>query len=51
MGPPNVDPLYSSYHHSHPPLAERLGAISAALKKTDGDALKKSAAPAAKIKA
>ena len=23
----NVDPLYSSYHYSHPPLAERLRAI------------------------
>eukprot|EP00245_Coleochaete_scutata_P015436 TRINITY_DN687_c0_g1_i1.p1 TRINITY_DN687_c0_g1~~TRINITY_DN687_c0_g1_i1.p1 ORF type:complete len:429 (+),score=85.40 TRINITY_DN687_c0_g1_i1:15-1301(+) len=35
----NVDPLYSAYHHSHPHLAERLGAIdkaeSSTTKKTD----------------
>jgi STE24 endopeptidase len=29
----NVDPLYSSYHYSHPPLAERLKAIDSGLKK------------------
>ncbi|KAL4448266.1 hypothetical protein ABPG75_005485 [Micractinium tetrahymenae] len=32
-GAVNVDPLYSSYHHSHPPLLERLAAIDAAMKK------------------
>ena len=29
----NVDPWYSAYHHSHPPLVQRLGAIEAAEKK------------------
>ena len=29
----NVDPWYSAYHYSHPPLVERLGAIDSALKK------------------
>ncbi|EIE26911.1 hypothetical protein COCSUDRAFT_27312 [Coccomyxa subellipsoidea C-169] len=29
----NVDPLYSAYHHSHPPLVERLTAVDAATKK------------------
>ena len=29
----NVDPLYSAYHHSHPPLLHRLQAIDAAGKK------------------
>ena len=28
----NVDPLYSSYHYSHPPLAERLRAIDMGIK-------------------
>ena len=28
-----VDPLYSQYHYSHPPLGERLKAIHAAAKK------------------
>lgn len=32
-GAVNVDALYSSYHHSHPPLLERLAAIDAAMKK------------------
>lgn len=32
-GPPNVDPLYSAYHYSHPPLPERLRAISDGMKK------------------
>lgn len=32
-GPPNVDPLYSTYHFSHPPLPERLRAINAEMKK------------------
>lgn len=30
----NVDPWYSAYHHSHPPLVQRLGAIENAGKKT-----------------
>jgi STE24 endopeptidase len=34
-GPPNVDPWYSTYHYSHPPLPERLKAISAKEKKSD----------------
>ena len=29
----NVDPWYSAYHYSHPPLEERLEAIDSALKK------------------
>lgn len=29
----NVDPWYSAYHYSHPPLVERLKAIDAAVKK------------------
>ena len=33
QGAVNVDPLYSSFHHSHPPLLERLAAIDAGLKK------------------
>lgn len=33
MGAPNVDPWYSAYHYSHPPLPERLRAITAKLKK------------------
>ena len=28
----NVDPWYSSYHYSHPPLAERLRAIDMGIK-------------------
>lgn len=32
-GAPHVDPLYSAYHFSHPPLPERLGAIDAELKR------------------
>ena len=28
----NVDPLYSSFHYSHPPLAERLRAIDAGIR-------------------
>jgi len=31
---PNVDPWYSAYHYSHPPLLERLTAIDVASKKT-----------------
>ncbi|DBA93318.1 hypothetical protein WJX79_004642 [Trebouxia sp. C0005] len=31
---PNVDPWYSAYHYSHPPLLERLTAIDIASKKT-----------------
>ncbi len=27
----NVDPLFSLYHHSHPPLLERLRALDAAV--------------------
>lgn len=34
-GPPNVDPLYSAYHFSHPHLPERLRAIDAAMKKEE----------------
>lgn len=30
----NVDPWYSAYHYSHPPLEERLKAIDAAAKKS-----------------
>ena len=33
QGAVNTDPLYSAYHHSHPPLVERLAAIDAQLKK------------------
>ncbi|KAL4421809.1 hypothetical protein ABPG77_001598 [Micractinium sp. CCAP 211/92] len=33
VGAVNVDALYSSYHHSHPPLLERLAAIDAAMEK------------------
>lgn len=33
-GPPNVDSWYSTYHHSHPPLYQRLRAISVAMKKS-----------------
>jgi STE24 endopeptidase len=29
------DPLYSAYHHSHPPLIERLAALDAASKKAE----------------
>ena len=29
----NVDSWYSAYHHSHPPLVQRLGAIEEAQKK------------------
>ena len=29
----NVDPWYSAYHHSHPPLVQRWGAIDEAEKK------------------
>ena len=29
----NVDAWYSAYHHSHPPLVERLAAIDESLKK------------------
>ena len=31
MSAMHVDPLYSAYHHSHPPLVERLGALEAAV--------------------
>ncbi|CAH9097118.1 unnamed protein product [Cuscuta europaea] len=31
----NTDPWYSAYHHSHPPLVERLAAIDQLDKKTD----------------
>lgn len=31
---PNVDPWYSAYHYSHPPLVERLNAIDVASKKS-----------------
>ncbi|KAK9830225.1 hypothetical protein WJX72_010439 [[Myrmecia] bisecta] len=31
----HVDPWYSTYHYSHPPLIERLAAIQAASKKTE----------------
>lgn len=31
----NIDPWYSAYHHSHPPLVERLAAIDESEKKTD----------------
>lgn len=31
----NTDPWYSAYHHSHPPLVERLAAIDEPDKKTD----------------
>lgn len=31
----NVDPLYSLYHHSHPPLVERLAAIDNIVKKKE----------------
>lgn len=34
-GPPNVDPLYSAYHYSHPPLPERLKAIGDGMKKKE----------------
>lgn len=34
-GSMNVDPLYSAYHYSHPPLVERLKAIDAGAKKAD----------------
>jgi len=30
----NIDPWYSAYHHSHPPLVERLAALDAKAKKT-----------------
>jgi STE24 endopeptidase len=33
-GPPNVDPWYSTYHYSHPPLPERLMAIEHLAKKS-----------------
>lgn len=33
-GAVNVDALYSSFHHSHPPLLERLAAIDVAMKKS-----------------
>ena len=36
-GAANVDPLYSAYHYTHPPLVERLKAIDAALKKGEGE--------------
>jgi STE24 endopeptidase len=32
-GAMHVDPLYSAYHHSHPPLVQRLRAIQAGAKK------------------
>jgi STE24 endopeptidase len=31
----NVDAWYSAYHHSHPPLVERLTAVDAATKKEE----------------
>lgn len=31
--PPNLDPLYSAYHLTHPPLPERLRAIDAEMKR------------------
>lgn len=31
----NVDGWYSAYHHSHPPLVERLNAIDLAAKKEE----------------
>ncbi len=31
----NVDAWYSAYHHSHPPLVERLAAIDKSMKKTE----------------
>ena len=30
----NVDPWYSTYHYSHPPVPERLAAIGVGLDKT-----------------
>lgn len=30
---PNVDPLYSAFHYSHPPIPERLQAIEDRMKK------------------
>jgi STE24 endopeptidase len=30
LGSYDPDPLYSAYHYSHPPLIERLNAITAA---------------------
>ncbi len=33
QGAMHVDPLYSAYHYSHPPLVDRLEAIDRALKK------------------
>ena len=32
-GAPHVDSFYSAYHHSHPPLLERLSAIDAEMKR------------------
>ncbi len=39
----NVDPLFSLFHHSHPPLVERLSALDSIGKEVDGggDAAKK----------
>jgi len=34
LGFPITDPLYSAWHHSHPPLLQRLHAIDDALKKS-----------------
>lgn len=31
---PITDPLYSAWHHSHPPLLQRLHAIDDAMKKS-----------------
>ena len=31
----NVDAWYSAYHHSHPPLVERLAAIDSSIKKRE----------------
>lgn len=33
QGAMHVDPLYSAYHYSHPPLVDRLEAIDRAVKK------------------
>ncbi|KAK9826840.1 hypothetical protein WJX81_006463 [Elliptochloris bilobata] len=39
----NVDHLFSLFHHSHPPLVERLAALDGALKQADGGAAAKKA--------
>lgn len=35
QGAAATDPLYSAYHYSHPPLAERLAALDAAGQKKE----------------